>query len=263
MITLAAAASPSRLNAAEEARPAARLDGTVITETQINIELDKSGWATPSEKQAVLERLITRSLMARQAIREKLDQEPRVIAAIEAANEKILAQAYLEKQARTVAQPASAIIQAYYDENPALFGERAIYELQQINIQAGPTQLPAVNEQYRRIKTLNEMVDWLKANDIAHRSSVSVKAAEDLPSDLLKPVAQLKPGQVIKVTTSRGLALLQLTGKRSEPLTLPEAKPKIERYLMNQALGEKMGQVVSRLRKEATIEYYPPYIPPN
>jgi hypothetical protein len=42
-----------------------------------------------------------------------------------------------------------------------------------------------------------------------------------------------------------------------------EAQPTIERFLSNQALGERMGREVAKLREAASIEYYPPYSPPD
>ncbi|MDH3592663.1 MAG: EpsD family peptidyl-prolyl cis-trans isomerase, partial [Planctomycetota bacterium] len=187
------------------------------------------------------------------------DREPSVIAAIEVAKRKVLAQAYLAKRAQEVARPTAAEIQAYYDEHPVLFGERAVYKLQEISIRGTSPQLAAAVKQYEKIKTLEEMAGWLKAAGVPHRSDVSVLAAEELPGTLLGPVSQLRPGQVIKLTTSRGISILQLIGKRREALTLSKAQPAIERYLLNQRLGKQMGQEVLRLKSKATIEYYPPF----
>ena len=248
---------------AEEDKPAVRLDGMVIKQGQVDALLTDSAVATQADRQAALEGVITQELMARQAAREGLDTDPVVVAALEAARKRILAQAFLERQARAIAKPTATMLQAYYDEHPALFRERAVFKLQEINIQAGPARLRAVLDHYRKIETLSDMVDWLKTNSIPHTANVALKPAEDLPAGLLEPVSQLKQGQVIKVGTDRGIAILQLIGKRAEPLTLSEAQPAIERVLMNQAVGAQVRKELSRLRKEASIEYYPPYASPD
>ena len=243
--------------------PAVRLDEVLIRQGQVDALLPDSAVATQADRQAALERVITQELMARQATREGLDVDPAVVAAVAAAKRRILAQAFLERQARAVARPTAAMLQAYYEDHPALFGERAVYELQEINIQAAPAQLPAVIDHYRKIQTLGDMVDWLKANKIPHTSNVALKPAEDLPADLLLPVSQLKQGQVIKVDTDQGIAILQLIGRRAEPLTLSEAQPAIERALVNRAVGAQVRSELSILRKQANIEYYPPYRSPD
>jgi peptidyl-prolyl cis-trans isomerase C len=261
-LALTAMLLPARVSAEQQDRPAAKLDGTVITETQIDRVFAQSGPATQAQRQAALEALITQHLMARQALREHLDRELGVsLVNQREARTAMLAQAYLNEQVGNIAKPTAKAIQSYYDEHPALFSKRATYELQGITVQAGPAQLAAVIDQYNRIKTLNDMVDWLKANKISFKTGVTVASAEQLPGDLLGPVSLLKENQVIKVHTDTGISILQLTGKRIEPWSFSEAKPKIERILFNQALGEKMHQVLLRLKNEATIEYFPPYKP--
>mgnify|MGYP001811640447 CR=1 FL=1 len=263
LVGLATVSLPPSVIAADKDSPAAELDGVAITQRQVDGALANASSATQFERQAALDKIITQELMARQAKREKLDQLPGVVAAIEYAKRQILAQAYLEERARGIAKPTVAMIQAYYDEHPALFSQRAIYELQEISIQARGAQLAAVIDHYNRIGTLNDMVDWLSANNIPHTSNAAVTPAEELPGDLLGPVSGLQAGQVIKVSTDIGVTILQLTGKQAAPMTLSEAQPKIEAAMVKQALGEEVGQAVSELRSEATIEYLPPYVPAN
>ena len=105
------------------------------------------------------------------------------------------------------------------------------------------------------------MVDWLNAKNIQYESNVAAMPAEALPGDLLGPVSGLRKGQVIKVSTEFGVSIFQLIGKRSEPISFAEARQSIEAALINQALGEHMRQAVSELRKNVTIEFFPPYAP--
>jgi EpsD family peptidyl-prolyl cis-trans isomerase len=261
IISLTVISLPSRLIAAGDDSPVAKIDGVVITADRIDEVLESADSVPQQNRNAALESVITQELMVRAALREGLDQAPGVVAAIETASRKILAQAYLEAQARNIPTPTAVMVQAYYDEHPALFRERALYELQEIDIQVNSAQMAAVNDHYNKVKTLNEMTQWLEANGIAHTSNAVVKAAEELPADLLEPVSQLQPGQVIKVTTDRGIAIVQLTGKRTESLTPAEAQPTIVRALANQALGAKIAEEMSELRSQADIEYYPPYAP--
>ena len=261
LFSLSVALVPSVLVAAGADQAAAKLNGVTITEIQLDYASRRSGSASQTERQADLERLITQQLFAEEAVRKKLDQDVRVIAALKVARNEILAQAYREDEAKNAPRPTAAMVQSYYDAHPALFAERAVYKLQEINIQPDRTQSEVVIDHYNKIKTLDDMVEWLKLNNIPYKTGVTVKSAEELPADLLEPVSQLQEGQVIKVTTDPGIAILQLTGKRTVPVTLAEAKPDIERFLINQALGEQMGRTASRLRKAATIEYYPPYTP--
>jgi EpsD family peptidyl-prolyl cis-trans isomerase len=254
---------PARPIAADEDSPAAELDGVVITQRQVDGTLANARLATQKEKQAALDRIVSQELMAGQARREELDKAPAVVAAIASAKRQILAQAFLEKRANDIKKPTLAMNRAYYDEHPALFSARAIYELQAITIQADGNQLAAVNDRYKQIETLDDMADWLSAQGIPHASNVAATPAEDLPGDLLGPVSSLQQGQVIKVSTDFGVTIFQLIGKRAEPMTFAEAEPVIEAALFNQALGEHMRKAMLELRSKATIEYFPPYAPAN
>ncbi|WP_204265221.1 hypothetical protein, partial [Klebsiella pneumoniae] len=70
----------------------------------------------------------------------KLDRDPRVVQQVEAAKREIIARAYAERIGESVAKPANDEIAKYYAEKPALFKERRIYSLQELNIEAKPEQ---------------------------------------------------------------------------------------------------------------------------
>ena len=243
--------------------PIATLNGVAITEHDLDHAIAQLGEEPKTDRSRALERLITQLLLVAEARRERLDQDPAVVAAIRAQSNIILVGAYLASQRPHVAKPSATAIKTYYDEHPELFSKRAIYKLQEVNIRATASQLPAVREHYEKIKTLADMTSWLKGRDIRFSSNAVVKAAEELPADLLGPVSQLVAGQVINVTTDQGMAVVQLTGKRAEPQSLADAQPQIERFLLNQALGAYIQEKASTLRRAADVKYYPPYAESN
>jgi len=259
LMSVPAVVLPRLLSAAEDDLRAAKVDGVVITKLQVDNAVTTRGTITQNQRRTALDGIIAQELMAREAVRTKLDQQPKVLEAIESAKRRILSQAYLADRGQGIDKPTPDEIRAYYDKHPALFRDRAIYKLQEIGIRADSTQLAAVLEQYRRVRTLNDMVDWLKANSVPYTTDVAVRAAEDLPSDLLGPVSELKPGQVVKVTTDFGVAIMQLTGKRSEALSFADARAAIARVLANQALGKQIGKDVANWKRGAKIEYFAPF----
>jgi EpsD family peptidyl-prolyl cis-trans isomerase len=238
---------------------AARVGDTVITEANILQIMDDAASKTQGNKQTVLDGLVKRSLFAQQAIAEKLDQDPAVFAAIESSKNQILAQAYATKLAGNVHKPSSDEVTSYYNANAELFSQRAIYTVQEITVAGTADQLQAAAEQYKKIKSFNDMVEWLNRNETPYTLSATVKGSEEIPADFLKTLITLELGQVVKITTTSGLSILQLTEKRSDPKNLEQSMLAIERFLQNQGLAQQLSTAVKTIEKRMGVIYTPPY----
>ena len=238
---------------------AARVGDTVITEANILEAMGDSVSKTQANKQAVLDELVKRSLFTKQAISEKLNQDPQVLAAIETAKNQILSQAYVAQLANSVHKPSADEVSKYYNAHPELFSRRVIYTLQEIAIAGNAAQLQAAAEQYKKIKSFNEMVEWLKSNNVPYTLSVAVKGAEEIPADFLQTLSTLAPGQVVKITNNSGLSVLQLTNKHYDTKTLKQSTLVIERFLQNQALDVQLSTAEKEIRKKVGVVYISPY----
>lgn len=242
--------------------PVVSVDGVIIAERELEYAVRRTE-ASGADRDAVVEQLITQHLTVAEAQRQKLDQDPAVVTALAAARDAILVRAYLATQLQQIAKPSTAEVKAYYEAHHELFSKRAVYKLQEINIEATGADLRKVSAYSDRSRTLSQLTQWLLDQDLPFNSNETITAAEDLAADLLEPVSKLVAGQVIHVTTDRGMAVVQLTGKREEPLSLADARPKIEEFLRSQALNEHIEATVAELREAAEIEYYPPYAAPK
>ena len=113
-----------------------------ITVSQINQVLAQQR-ALPAAQAAsaagvALERLIDQELALQKASDQKLDREPRVMQQIEAARREIISRAYVEKIGEGAPKPTPAEVSAYYEKHPALFANRRIYNLQEVDIEVAP-----------------------------------------------------------------------------------------------------------------------------
>lgn len=127
---------------------AAKVNKEEITVHQINFVLQRRQGLKPEQAEEagrqVLERLVDQELAVQKAQELKLDRDPRVVQQVEAAKREIIARAYAERIGESVAKPANDEIAKYYAEKPALFKERRIYSLQELNIEAKPEQFEAL-----------------------------------------------------------------------------------------------------------------------
>ena len=238
---------------------AARVNKEEISADQVKSMLARAGNVPEEEaKQAsrqILERLIDQELLVQQARAKKLDSDPRVVQAIDAATREILSRAYLEQAATAAAKPSEQEIKDYYDKHPELFKSRRIYNLREIAINAKEDFMPALQAQMGKAKSLNDIVDWLKSNNVQFATNAGVKPAEQLPLDLLPKFHQLKDGQTAVIPTPSGLLVVQLVSSQSQPLDEKQAAQFIEQFLTNQKRTEAASGDLKKLREAAKIEY--------
>jgi EpsD family peptidyl-prolyl cis-trans isomerase len=244
---------------------AAKVNKEEITVHQINFVLQQQRGLQQDQAEAVskqiLERLIDQELAVQKAEELKLDRDPRVVQQIEAAKREIIARAYVEKTGEAASKPTDAEIKAYYDAKPGLFAQRRIYSLQEIAIEAKPEQVTTLREQLGASKSINEFVEYLKANGYRFSGNQAVRPAEQLPLNLLDTFAKLNDGQAVLLPSATGAQVVLVAGTRSEPVDEARAKPAIEQFLSNDAKRKLVESDIKALRAAAKIEYEGKFAP--
>jgi EpsD family peptidyl-prolyl cis-trans isomerase len=242
---------------------AVKVNKEEITVHQINYVLQQQRGLKPEQAEAaskqILERLIDQELALQKATELKLDRDPRVMQQLEAAKREIVARAYLDKAGEVASKPTADEIAKYYEANPALFKDRRIYSLQEIAIEAKPEQIAQLRAQLGNAKNITEFVEYLKANDFRFSGNQAVRPAEQLPLASLGTFAAMKDGQALLNATPTGAQVIMLASSRSQPVTLQQATPAIEQFLMNERKREIIAKDMKAMRDAATIEYVGKY----
>jgi EpsD family peptidyl-prolyl cis-trans isomerase len=247
-------------NSSERAsQTAARVNRTEITVHQINHVLQQQRGLRPEQAetlaQQVLERLIDQELAVERANDLDLDRDPKVLMRLDAARRAILARAYLERVGEAASRPTADEVRRYFDEHPARFRDRRLYELKELAIEATPEQIPALRARLASTSDLGEYVRWLRASGYRFSSHEALRTADQLPPDSLRVVAALREGQAQFNAVSDGARILVVGRSTAQPMSLDQAASEIERIL----LGERQRQLVQvdirALRAKATVEY--------
>jgi EpsD family peptidyl-prolyl cis-trans isomerase len=238
---------------------AVKVNKDEITVHQINFVLQQQRGLRPEQAEAasrqILERLIDQQLALQKGDDMKLDRDPRAVQQLEAARREILSRAYLEKVGEAAAKPTPAEIKKYYDDKPALFSERRVYNIQEIAIEAKPEQFADLREKLSGSKDINAFLEYLKANDIRFAGNQAVRTAEQLPLASLEAFAKMKDGQAMMVPAQNGLQVVLLAGSRSQPVNEEQARPAIEQYLVNDRKRKLVEDDLKAMRAAAKIEY--------
>lgn len=247
----AATAAPSQV--------AAKVNGTELTVHQVNYALQRIPNLDQEQTKAaslqVVRNLVEQEVIAQKALTDKLDRDPAVVQALDAARRQILAEAYMSRKLGTPAEPSDAEVADYFDQHPELFAKRKIYRLQEISIKAPQDKYDAIRAQLGASRTLEDFATWLKAENLPVKSAQGVKTAEQLPLQMLPQLAKMPDGQAMVVNTPDGLMVIVLADSQMQPVTLEQAKPAIARLLQTEARQKAAKAEMDTLRAAAKIEY--------
>jgi EpsD family peptidyl-prolyl cis-trans isomerase len=240
---------------------AAKVGSEEISIHQINQVLARTNTAgaTPEAVKAmsreVLEKLIDQQLAVEQATENKLHRSPEVVAQIEAAKRDILARAYVQQFTGALPKPTPEEVKKYYVDQPLLFTQRRVFNVQEIVMPA----TPGATEQLRALavagKSMEEIASWLKGQNIQFKGGSATRAAEQIPLNILPQVSAMKDGQTIVLATAQGTTVLHLVASQSSPVAQADALPRIEQYLTNQRANEALTANLKQLRANTTVAY--------
>lgn len=244
-------------------QPAAKVDGVVIGSNLVQHEVKKLG-DIPADKNAeianqMLGSLIDQEFLVREAIKSKLDARPEVAAQLEEARRKILADVYLDEMTKSVGKPAEAEIKAYYDSHPELFAQRRVYNLQELNLQVPQEWMAETRARLKDWKGLPSFGMWIQERKIPVRARQIMKSSEQLPMDLLGRLRDVKPGEIITQEDGNTIVVIIPVAVEGRPVTVEQATPMIERYLVNARKRDMAEAFIKEQRQKAKIEYSEPY----
>jgi len=251
---------------AEKPKPAtqvaAKVNSGEISVHQLNYVLTRTPGAgavspemAPKLRREVLDRLVDQELAVEKAIDKKLDRSPEVLLALENSRREILARAYVEQITAALPKPTIEEAKKYYAENPALFAERRIYNLQEIVLPATAGVAAELRAMADGGKPMEEIANWLKGKGIKFAAGSASRTAEQIPLELLPKIHPLKTGQSLVLEGPQTITVMRLAGAQSAPVSEEVALPRIQQFLANQRAAESAKQELKTLKANAKITY--------
>lgn len=259
LLALALAGCGAKSDTPIASQVAARVGSYEITVHQVNAELARlGGIAGEQVKQAsgaILERLIDQELLVAQAEEQKIDRDPTVMAALDAARREVVARAYVERIAAQVAEPQTSEVEAFYRNNPELFSKRRIYALRELRVAVPAGREADLRAAADKAASLDDIVAWLRRENLSFKADSALKPAEELPLDLVKQLAKMKDGEIGLLASAGVVAVIQIAASREQPIDAVGAAPFIERYLTNLKKQALAREELGRLRDRTSIQY--------
>lgn len=237
----------------------AKVNGAEISLHQVNHVLSKAGNVPADQleraRKNAVDRLIDQELLAAKAVEEKLDRTPETLMAIDLARREILARARMEQVLALGTKLSPGDVTRYYATHPELFAERQIYSLQEITFPPQKDGLADVQALVDKGVAMNEILELLRSRNIQFGTNAGIRAAEQLPMELLKVLQGTKEGGILLSNSAQGHTVVKVVGIRKMPVDEATARPMIQKFLINQHVTEATTNELKSLKATAKIEY--------
>src|SRR6185503_17653181 len=239
---------------------AARVNSTEITVSQINAVLVRTPNVTPETsdriKREILDRLIDQELAKQQAIEKKLDRQPETLRKLENARSDILVGAYFQQIAAAQPRPSPEEAKEYFAKHPELFSNRRIYDIEELLVAPKPDLAAALRSQVTKARSIEEIAVWLKSRDVRFTVNKGIRAAEQLPLEIVPKLQGMKAGEIQVFDAPNGAhQVVHLVGSQDQPVSEAIALPRIQEFLMNRSSREAVAKEFKALKDSAKIEY--------
>ena len=258
LVSVAVAGCSGGEKAKTESQVVAKVNDVEITVHQLNFALQRMGPMNEAQsKEAskkVLRALVEQEMLVQKAVAAKLDRDPQVVQALEFSRRQLLAQTYMSRQAKEQ-KPSEKEVLAYYKQHPEFFEQRRVYRLQELTAQMKPEQQTDLQKVLEKPKSMEQIAQWLKSQNIKYKGANSVRAAEQMPPEYLNRISKLQDGQIGSLRSNDSVMLVRMLGSQPQAVNEAQAKPAIERLLANQKRTELANAELKRVQSESKVAY--------
>ncbi len=246
------------LPSASEGQVLVRVNDSEITILQYKNILHTLGILTPSEsvKLDIINKLIDRELAVQQAYKQGLDRQPEIILQLEEAKRDVLARAWAKQITTSAIPPNEEQIAAYHLKHPELFSERKIFHLYEANFAAQLPMLPEIKKRFVEGQNIQQIADWLRSEKVPFNEQLVIRAAEQLPIEVLPKLNQAENSQPVFFESNNGVLVYEVQSTEHSPIDWDKAKPIIENYLTKQGGKKTVNSQMARLRQTSTLQYF-------
>jgi len=250
----------------EKGQVVATVDGQDITVHELNAELQgvalPSGDRRKAVEQAALQQIINRRILANIAREQGIDKTPMYILQERRADEALLVQLLQRDVASKIPQPTRADAEKFISDNPNLFAQRKIYEIDQIQFEQ-PEDISRLAA-YEPLDTLDQIEQRLKEDGIKYRRAPAQLDTIGANPGLLAQINRLPAGEVFLIPTGRVVLANRIKEARVVPFGGDEATQYATRQLQGRELSESASKQFDEKIKKArdSVKYQTGYAPP-
>ena len=237
------------------------VNGEEISLSELNGELKNApaGADKDAIRAAALQNLINRKLLVQQARDRGIDKDPDYLQQERRVDDQVLIEMLGQQVTKNVPMPTPAEMDRFIAENPQMFGQRAVYSLDQLvfPMPADRNQLNAFKEDH----SLAAVATRLEGMKIPFQRQQGKLDSVATPTELLKQVTSLPAGEPFVIATGGNVVVSVLGGKQEAPITGEQARRVAAEVIRKKAVTDIAQKQVKQARDAAKIEYQPGFAP--
>lgn len=240
------------------------VEGEEITLQEVNAELRGARVSAGADKklasQAALQRIIERRLLAKAAKDDGLDKEQEFLIRSRQVNDALLVQMLGERASRGVQVPNDGAIKSFIDQNNGTFGERTIFNTDQIQFRM-PAD-PKILQAFAPDHTMEAIVTRLNQLGIKFTRRTAELDSLQFPKAALDQIKATPAGEPLVFPGNGSVTVASVTGSRLAPIAGDDAKALAVQGLRNKEVASLVEKRLKAERTKAKIQYQAGYAPP-
>ncbi len=237
------------------------VNGEGVSLAELNSELKAANVPVSADKTQVerqlLSRIIDRKVLAQAAAGQGIDQRPEFIARRQKLSEDLLLELLTESEAERLPNPSPLELERFIASHPAMFQERAVLSVNQIQFEP-PTNMAALTP-LQDDRSLEEVAATLGELNIPFQRSAAKFDTATLPPDLITKIQKLAPGEPFVLPSAGRILVSSIVGREPAPVDLEQQRDVAKKALLAQKAGDAMQTLLKELRAKAKVEYKPGY----
>lgn len=239
-----------------EGQVVAIVDGDEITSQEVNGALGAAAAQGEPDQQmrnAALNQLIDRRLLAGVARDEGVESSPEYILRKRTMEEGLLVQMMGEKAARDNKQATPQQIDQMIAENPQAFADRTVFALDQIVFPMPPRR--DVFDALTPAKTMGEVVTALNKFGIKFQRGNNTIDSANLPPAVFQQFKRVGTSEPMVIPAGRAVTVAMITQSEAAPLTGPAARQVAGNAYAKREVEKTLKAKLDAARKNGEIEY--------
>lgn len=238
--------------AAPKGQVVATADGIEITQRELAAEMDLIGSAAAGDpervRQAALQQIIARKLLAREARVRKLDDSPDFGLLKQRAEEGVLEALLQRSMTRNLPAPTVEDAQRYMADNPDLFAQRKLFSVEQVRVPLAQGQ--ALLDKLKPLNSLDEVEAVFQREDVKFQRNTGTLDAMQSPPGMVKQMLDLPPGEIFILPMQDSLSVNKIIEIRSVPVDEGEAERFALNYLRQKGISDTLKNQLAEVMKK-------------